>query len=95
MYIEGMTDDTKRDDIYLGPSLGEGKHIMVRDQDGDVSVSVISPEPAEGCSELHLSHVSDNHYKVLSERSGPAQVNTQAYQEGWSNIFGKTVVGQA
>lgn len=37
----------------------------------------------------------ENEYSMSEGLSGPAQVSTEAYREGWDRIFGAKTVGQA
>lgn len=92
----------KRDIVWIGPKSADGRRPSIRrDLHGTVSVSAISDldSPSVADSVLELRHVAGDRYEVMSEilltASGPAQVATDAYRDGWSRIFGKAEVGQA
>jgi hypothetical protein len=91
-----------RDQINLGPELAPGKRMAIRRRDGqEDEVSLISKMkdgeavPA-GAEIIHIKPGDDEWHDVdVLYRSGPAQVATPRYREGYDRIFGKKEVGLA
>jgi hypothetical protein len=108
--MSGDGDDDKPecthgDEVFLGPSLGDGTHAVVR-HNGDHRIEygtarILEPgqTPPNNGEHLRLRPKGGSVYEVRpvekGERSGPAQVSTRAYRSGWDNIFGNKTVGQA
>lgn len=96
------------DTAVLGPALPGGKRVAFRHTaDHKAMVGVVSPvkegealrpgaiilEPKEGCEGVY--DVTDIEKLKSGGKSGPAQVATKSYREGYDRIFGKQVRGQA
>lgn len=95
-----MSDDTKKDRVYLGPALREGTFTFVRESsDGCISGGILSKDPLPRCDGVvTLNHLKGNTFEVkedvrmsgppMSDHSGPANVNNTKYLQGWDRIFG-------
>lgn len=101
-----------KDFIITGPSTSDGGISIIRhDKNHNITSGVIHPvkdgKPLFGGELLNLSKTeNENIFEVQpveldgkiesTSHSGPAMVNSRAYQSGWDNIFGKKpVVGKA
>lgn len=93
------------DFVVMGPKLENGDIMAVRHTaDHQLLEGVVRPlqdgRPITG-ELVEITHRNDNIYNIspisLGEKTsdGPAMVNSAAYQSGWDNIFGKTVVGKS
>lgn len=92
--------DAKKDTVWVGPELPNGHRPMIRRTvSGESQKGLIVPLE-EANSVLELDHLEGPFYQVTGETrltaSGPSQVASKAYRDGWSRIFGgKHSVGQA
>ena len=93
------------DEISIGPEVSPGVHRALRRCGDDVTEVFVTPghgsdgEPIPPGVELAQLGASscdcgDGHWRSLrsiykDERSGPAQVATPEYREGYDRIFGK------
>lgn len=96
---------TKKDRVWIGPKHdGSNEHCAVRDR-GDgvlerahfrVAQEGESIPPGSELVLLHPEQCEDGGYDVATcYKSGPAQVATRAYRDGYDRIFGKQKVGLA
>lgn len=101
-----MAEDTKnpKDVVCLGPDLGDGSHLFVRQREEQVDYGVFKPmKDGESADEfVELSYRGPGpifESKTLYKRptsDGPAMVNSREYTSGWDRIFGsKQEVGEA
>lgn len=99
-----MSQEDQKDDVMsLGPALPGGGRLYVRqlpDQSIDVGVAkeVADGTPMLGEQELvQLTRRDDGYYNVTEIYSNKSRtrVTSDAYREGWDQIFGKPAVGQA
>lgn len=80
-----MKDDVADRYLALAEDVGEklaGEHA------DPCPLSHVGKTIRNAARELRVEH-------ALAAGAGPAQVATDAYRQGWDNIFGKRVVGQA
>jgi len=91
----------KRDQIRIGPEIGPGvRTAVMRDVEGDHAVLMTQvrdgvPIP-DGSEIVEIDTTCREGWHDVISRSGPVQVATPAYREGYDRIFGKRVeVGQA
>lgn len=85
------------DEIQFGPELSPGVHAALRrTPDGEVRQVACSPmrdgAPLRPNSEVaNVSETSEDGWHKLTSlyRTGPAQVATPRYREGYDRIFGK------
>ncbi len=101
---DGKPECPYGDSVVLGPDLGDGTHPVVRHTSdhrieyGTARILEPGQKPPDNGEHLRLRPTGGPYYEVKplkGDRSGPAQVATRAYRNGWDNIFGKTVRGQA
>jgi hypothetical protein len=97
-----MTNE-KDDEIKIGPEVSPGvRAALRRSPDGEVrEVAVkIAEEGVPVSPSGELAYIdegsNDGWHKLISlYKSGPAQVSTPAYRDGYDRIFGKQKVGVA
>jgi len=93
----------ENDKIAFGPEIAPGVHVAARrSPDGEVRQVAIMPmrdgAPLSPGSEVaHVDEACEDGWHTLTSvyKSGPAQVATPAYREGYDLIFGKQKVGLA
>lgn len=99
-----MTSNKGKDRVWIGPQDETGEHRAIRDRgDGNLERAHFRvAEEGEAIppgSELVLlrpEQGADGGYDVAAcYKSGPAQVATPKYREGYDRIFGKQKVGLA
>jgi hypothetical protein len=94
------------DEIAIGPEVSPGAYAALRRRNGEVQRVLVrlaqDGKPIQPGSELVIvgdssCECGDGHWRklesVYGERSGPAQVATPAYRNGYDRIFGKQKVG--
>jgi chemotaxis response regulator CheB len=92
------------DEIAIGPEISPGVYAALRRRNGEVQRVLVrlaqDGKPIQPGSELVIvgdSSCECGHWRklesVCGERSGPAQVTTPAYRDGYDRIFGKQKVG--
>jgi hypothetical protein len=92
---------TNKETLWMGPQLENGNRPFVsRSGTGEPKVGVVGTQVEGADSVLELKHLEGPFYEVQSETrltaSGPAQVSSRAYRDGWSRLFGgKETVGRA
>ena len=85
----------------MGPELANGQRPFVRHSEtGNCERGMLAQSLANADRVLELEHLAGPFYEVTGETrltaSGPSQVASEAYREGWSRIFGgRRPVGQA
>ena len=93
----------KKDRIRFGPQVGPGSYAALRrDPDGSEN-GVVVRQGGDGAPLLpgteiaSISSADDEGWHDVETlyRSGPAQVATPQYREGYDRIFGKAKVGLA
>lgn len=89
-----------KDTMWVGPELANGRRPYVRENAaGETETGTLVDDLSEADTVVELAHVEGATYEVMKETrltdSGPSQVASKAYREGWNRTFGKTVVGQA
>ncbi len=95
-YAWGMK---KKDELVLGPAIGEGVYPYIRRKpDDEIETGILGTEDS-GDSEgmLQLSHINGCRYEVQEETRFTAKTRpaTERYRKGWDNIFGRATIGQA
>jgi hypothetical protein len=96
----------KKDKIRLTSELGEHRHMAVRRSGDEMTVGVLQPMregqplPPE-CELVQVDTASGDvdgwfdSETLFKNTSGPPQVATPAYRDGYDRIFGKQKVGLA
>lgn len=93
-----------KDRVWIGPKDDTGQHRAVRDRgDGNLEPAHFRPAkngeaipPGSELVFLDPKQGDDGGYDVAaSYKSGPAQVATRAYRDGYDRIFGKQKTGLA
>jgi len=102
-----MADDKPTEDVlYCGPVIDpDGTQVCVRARGGSIEPAFLTPgtQPRpEGSLAVALTPRSEPNafdleevQETFSDRSGPAQVNSERYRSGWDRIFGSRTVGVA
>jgi len=92
----------ERDQMRLGPEIEPGRGAAIRRSDKGVSFGTFvemkeGQSIPEGAELVHVGAEDDDGWRDVTSiyKSGPAQVATPAYRDGWSRIFGKQKVGSA
>lgn len=99
-----MAEKKSKDRVWIGPQHEDGEHCAVRDRGDGILESAhfrvakdgeATPPGAELVI-LRPEQGADGGYEVAAcYKSGPAQVATPAYREGYDRIFGKQKIGLA
>jgi hypothetical protein len=89
------------DTVLLGPTLPSGQVPFIRQQGETLSggfARVVEDGEPVGTSEelIALERIEGDVYKAktLYAPKGPSKVTTNAYRNGWDNIFSQTKVSQ-
>ena len=86
----------QKDQVRLGPETGSGRGAAIRRHDGAVEFGTFmetkegQPIP-EGAELIRVGPEDDDGWRDVTTvyKSGPAQVATPAYREGYDRVFGK------
>ncbi len=84
--------------VKLGPPGPNGARAAIRHtKDHQFELGVVAPTAlAPEGQAVHLTPRGGDLYEVTEvTHSGPAQVSSDAYRNGWDRIFGSKTVGQA
>ena len=97
-----------KDHMTVGPEVSRNQRLFVRHRpDHTIEAGTLQVlkdgDPIDPSGEtVRLNHVGPGDlyeveplYGSPSQSNGPAQVNSEAYLQGWDRIFGKPVVGKA
>jgi hypothetical protein len=103
--MKNESSKNKKNRIKLGPEISPGRHKAIREVDGEHTTGILrvaegSPmRPGEELVDISEDYDEDGWSDCESlytmPRSGPAQVATKAYCNGYERIFGKKNVGLA
>jgi hypothetical protein len=94
-------DGETKDTVWVGPDLGDGERPALRiGPNGQCQAGTLGPPRADADHVLNLRNLGGPFYQVVDEArvtfSGPSQVATDKYRDGWTRIFGgKPSVGSA
>lgn len=88
--------ESDSDQIAFGEELADGKHEIVRRRGGDLELGILAPvqegRPLPPGAELVMVSTKGKGGWFDTKtvyKSGPAQVATPAYRDGYDRIFGK------
>jgi hypothetical protein len=94
-------NDVPPDYVIYGPPDEDGNQQCLRHTNGQIENGQLRPfdgfeNAPDGAEVLRIKSVAPS-LGIITEsyKPGPAMVSSDAYRDGWDNIFGRKEVGQA